>query len=739
MKRAGLRSSRSFIAGALLLSLLNSISVQSAHADNVVEASCVIGSSSLCPAQSPQEIYNLYGTTTNGSYWINVNGTATQTYLILDTSYPDSGGWFLGMKGTKSSTNFNYSSDKWTTQNTLNPSSLSDDVSTDAKFDAFNYLPVIKLVGVFKDRNSYAFNSSGSGVLGTNSFSGHTWKEDISSQTMFSRFTNTGILYSATGTMTRYDLYRETNASNGKLVFAYQFGYAKYGFNYSNGAAVYRWGIAFNNENDDARIDSSDAQAGIGLTGYAAASVHTYTDSLSYAINGSTGLLNGAIATYPSGFQIWGKMAAPSLAAPATLTRTNVGNGSIRLNIGAVGTATEYAVQYKTTAQQWSAATTVRLTSPNASTPSATITGLTNGTYDFRVWSRATNNSSNTAVTLLSQTIDATAPTISSINITSSAGSDSIYGLGETVTATINWSETVTVAGSPRIPIQGLSSKFLTYASGSGTTSTTFTYVVANDDVDRDGISITSSTLSLNSGTIKDSANNDADLTHGGIAATLALQVDGVPPTVIGAIVSPNGQRITLNFSETISSTISSYSAITLMVGSTRDVLSNGTAADSRLSMSLAFSALSGSTVTLSYADPTSGNDANALQDEAGNDLATFSNFSVTNSSTITTNTTASIALNPASTTAVFRGTTSVKVTTSTEGKVTISHNGKIVAGCRNLVTTSSSPYYATCTWKPSVQHYVILKAQFVPSGAGFTNSTSENLSIYVTKRTGLR
>jgi hypothetical protein len=739
MKRAGLRSSRSFIAVSLFFSLFTSIPVQVAHADNVVEASCVIGSSQLCPAQSPQEIYNLYGTTTNGSYWINVNGTATQTYLILDTSYPDSGGWFLGMKGTKSSTNFNYISDKWTTQNTLNPSSLSDDVSTDAKFDAFNYLPVIKLVGVFKDRNSYAFNSSGSGVLGTNSFSGHTWKEDISSQTMFSRFTNTGILYSATGTMTRYDLYRETNASNGKLVFAYQFGYAKYGFNYSNGAAVYRWGIAFNNENDDARIDSSDAQAGIGLTGYAAASVHTYTDSLSYAINGSTGLLNGAIATYPSGFQIWGKMATPSLAAPATLTRTNVGNGSIRLNIGAVSGASEYAVQYKPTAQQWSAATTVRLTSPNASTPNATITGLTNGTYDFRVWSRATNNSSNTSVSLLSQTIDATAPTVSSINITSSAGSDSIYGLGETVTATVNWSETVTVAGSPRIPIQGLSSKFLTYASGSGTTSTTYTYVVANDDVDRDGISITSSTLSLNSGTIKDSANNDADLTHGGIAATLALQVDGVPPTVIGAIVSPNGQRITLNFSETISSTISSYSAITLMVGSTRDVLSNGTAADSRLSMSLAFSALSGSTVTLSYADPTSGNDANALQDEAGNDLATFSNFSVTNSSTLSTNTTASIALNPASTTAVYRAATSVKVTTNTEGKVTFLHNGKIVAGCRNLATTSSSPFYATCSWKPSVQHFVTLKAQFVPSGAGFTNSSSENLSIYVTRRTGLR
>lgn len=740
MKRVGLQNSkRVFSAALLFVGLLIATPIEPAMAVNDVQASCVIGSSSLCPAQSPQEIYNLYGTTTNGAYWLNVNGTATQTYLILDTNYPDSGMWFLGMKGTKTSTNFNYSSTNWTSQSTtLNTGSLSDNVSTDAKFDAFNYLPVTKVVGVFKDRDSYAFNSSGSGMLGTNSFGGHTWKEDIASQTMFSRFTNTGILYNATGTMTRYDLYRESNASNGKLVFAYQFGYAKYGFNYSNGAAVYRWGIAFNNENDDPRIDSSDAQAGIGLTSYGAASVFSYSDNLSYSINGGTGQLNGATATYPSGFQIWGKMAAPSLATPGALSLTNQGSGSVQLSFAAASGATEYAIQYKSAGTNWNTGTTVRLTNPSA-TPSATITGLSTGSYDFRVFSRATNNSSSGNSYLLAQTIDATAPTISSINITSSAGSDSIYGLGETVTATINWSESVTVTGSPRIPIQGLTSKFLTYVAGSGTTTTTFSFVVSNTDLDRDGFSISSSSLSLNSGTIKDSAGNDANLTHSAIVSSTTMQIDGVPPTLIGAVVSSSGQRVTLNFSETISSTISAYSSITLMVGSTRDSLSNGSTADSRLSMSLAFSALSGATVTLSYTDPSAGNDVNALQDEAGNDLATFSNYSVTNSSTINTNTTASIALNPASTTAVFRSTTSLKVSTNTEGKVTFFHNGKVITGCRSVTTTSSTPFYATCSWKPSVQHFVTLKAQFAPSGAGFTNSSTENLSIYVTRRGGLR
>jgi hypothetical protein len=737
MKRGDSQSFRAtLIAFVIILVQVVGGTLPTASA-NITQSPCVIGSSSSCPAQSPQEIYNLYGTTANGIYWINVNGTATETYLILDTNYPDSGMYFLGMKGTKVSTNFNYSSNYWTSQSTtLNTGSLSDNVSTDAKFEAFNYLPVTKVVGVFKDRNSYAFNSSGSGVLGSNSFGGHTWAEDISAQTMFSRFTNTGTLYSATGTMTRYNLYRETNSDTGKLVFAYQFGYAKYGFNYSNGSAVYRWGIAFNNENDDPRIDSSDSQAGIGLTSYGAASNFTYSDNLSYAINGGTGQLNGATATYPSGFQIWGKMATPSIAAPATLTRTNLGDGSVRLNIGAVSAATEYAVQYKTTAQQWSAATTVRLTSPSASTPSATLTGLASGTYDFRVWSRATNNSSNTAVTLLSQSVDSSAPTVSSINVTSTPGADSIYGAGETITATVGWSETVTVSGSPRIPIQGLTSKFLTYSGGSGTTSLTFTYVVTNSDLDRDGISITSNTLSLNSGTITDAALNAASLSHLAISSSLLLQVDGSPPTPGTPQTSSNGSTISITVDETLSATAPQTSAFTVLVNSVSNSVSSISISGRTIELALTFSILNSATVTLAYADPTVGNDASAIQDEAGNDAVSIATTSVTNLSTSTRNTTAAISLNPASTTTVFRAVTTIRVTTNTAGRVDFYQSGKIIPNCRNVATLAN---VANCSWKPSVQYFTNLTARFRPTGSGFQLSQSEVLRIYVTKRAGLR
>lgn len=739
MKRGASQISKRISASLILIAaILVQLPVQEAQALNDLSSSCTIGSSSACPAQSPQEIYNLYGTTTNGTYWLNVNGTATQTPLILDTAYPDSGGYFLGMKGTKTGSTFSYSSTYWTNQATTLVPDYNIDVATEAKYNAFNYLPVTTVVGVFKDRNSYNFSSSGTGVLGASSFGGHTWKEDISSQTMFSRFSTQGILYSQTGTMTRYNLYRESNSSGANLVFAFQSGYAKYGFSYSNGNATYRWGIAFNNENDDARIDSSDAQAGIGLSGASAASAYTYPDSFGNAINGGTGLNNGPAATYPSGFQIWGKMAAPSLSTPGSITLTNQGNGNVQLSFPASSGATEYAIQYKTAGGNWSASTTYRLTNPG-STPTAVIPGVSQGSYDFRVFARSNNNSSAGNSYLLAQTIDVTAPTVSSIAVASSSGSDNIYALGDTITVSIGWSETVTVTGTPRIPVQGLTSKYFTYASGSGSRTTLFNYIVTNGDLDRDGFSISADTLSLNSGALRDLNSNDATLTHNAVLATTAMQIDGVPPTITNASIPTNGARITLAFSETLSSTISAYSAITVMVGSVRDTVSNAGTADSRISMDLAFATVSGSVVTLSYADPTSGNDVSAIQDEAGNDLASFSNFAVSNLSTRTTNSSVALALNPVSTSASYRTSTSVKADVTAQGKVSFYQNGKIIPTCRNIATTSSSPFYATCSWRPSVQQYVLLKASYKSTTDGFTDSSSSNLGIYVSRRTGPR
>ena len=59
-----------------------------------------------------------------------------------------------------------------------------------------------------------------------------------------------------------------------------------------------------------------------------------------------------------------------------------------------------------------------------------------------------------------------------------------------------------------------------------------FSYTVAEGDSDSDGIVINANKLTLNGGTIKDAANNDASLSHNALAAQGGHKVDGVRPTL---------------------------------------------------------------------------------------------------------------------------------------------------------------------------------------------------------------
>jgi hypothetical protein len=607
---ASLNSKAFLLVLAICAGLLPAIQMEKAVANDTLNDACRIGSSSSCPAQSPQEIVNLYGTTSNAAYWINVNGTARETFLILGTGYPDSGDWFLGMKGTRTGSSFWYNSTQWTDQTTtLNTNSVSDDVSTEAKFHAFNNLPVTRLVAVFKDRASNVFNTNGSGDFGPNSFGGHTWGETVTSTTMFSRFTNNSNLHDASGYSGRFTIHRETNAANGKLVFPYQTGWTRYGFNNSTGYN-YRWGTTSNNEGS---MGSNDSVSGIGLDNNSASSIVSYSDNLTVGPDGGSGVTSPGNFNNPSGFQIWGRMANPSIATPATLTRTNLVDGSIRLNIGAVAAATEYAVQYKLSATStWSGATTRRLTSPNASTPSATIAGLTTGTYDFRVWSRATNNSSATAVSLTNQLVDVTAPTFTSSSSFSAA--ENIATSANAATIKVSESATVTIS--------------------SGVDAGLFN-IVTSDTV----------TAFIR---FKASPNFESPSDNGG---------NNVYDLVLTAT----------------------------------DLASNaGT-----------------QTITITVTDVV--------------DTSAFNSFALSGS-------------------ASFRTVVTITANVSVASRVTFRARGVIIAGCKNKLTTGSSPnIVATCSWRPSTRGAVVLTATASPTGAGISSTSATPISIMVGNRSGGR
>ena len=142
------------------------------------------------------------------------------------------------------------------------------------------------------------------------------------------------------------------------------------------------------------------------------------------------------------------------------------------------------------------------------------------------------------------QEADTTAPTISSVVITSDTGDDGVYGIGDKIEVTVTFSEDITVVGSPQLELTvGSSAKNAAYKSATDS-KVVFSSTVAVGDSDTDGISIAANKLSLNEGTIKDAAENDADLSHSAVSDQSGHKVDGVRPTITSVyfIGSSSGQ-----------------------------------------------------------------------------------------------------------------------------------------------------------------------------------------------------
>jgi hypothetical protein len=135
--------------------------------------------------------------------------------------------------------------------------------------------------------------------------------------------------------------------------------------------------------------------------------------------------------------------------------------------------------------------------------------------FTTQIFGKATdligNNSSCTLLT--SYTHDNTAPIIESI---SSPSYDSTYGVGAVISVVLTISEPVHVTGIPVLTLAtggGTNNADIRYLSGSGSRYLTFEYTVAPGQTSAD-LDVNSTTaLSLNGGTIKDQALNNALLT----------------------------------------------------------------------------------------------------------------------------------------------------------------------------------------------------------------------------------
>jgi uncharacterized repeat protein (TIGR02059 family) len=288
--------------------------------------------------------------------------------------------------------------------------------------------------------------------------------------------------------------------------------------------------------------------------------------------------------------------------------------------------------------------------------------------------------------------VDNTAPTVSAVSINANAGADGTYIAGDVITATVTWSENVTVTGSPRIPIQGLNGKYLNYSAGSGTASTTFTYTVVNGDTDADGIAINANTLELNSGTIKDAANNAATLTHSAVTASTSQKVDTTAPTFSSAATNTSGSQIILTFSEALSATTAATSTFAATLAGSNMTVSTASVSGSTIVLGVSPTIKVGQNVTIAYTDPSGSNDTNSVQDVGGNDAASVGATAVSNLSTVKQNQ-ASVSLSGG--TSKFG--TPFKLTGS-GGSGTGSFSYSVVAGPCSITNTDSLTATATGT-----------------------------------------
>ncbi len=158
-----------------------------------------------------------------------------------------------------------------------------------------------------------------------------------------------------------------------------------------------------------------------------------------------------------------------------------------------------------------------------------------------------------------------TAPTVSSVAITSSPGMDNTYATGDTITVSLAFSEAVIVTGAPYVVVDigGQPRNFSYSVDGSSVAAQPFSYTALVGDRDLDGVSLLVNSLTLNGGTIRatdDSAN--ATLTH--TTMTLATHKVDTEVTLLSSLADPDASGMM-----TISATESA--TVRIQVGDARD------------------------------------------------------------------------------------------------------------------------------------------------------------------------
>jgi hypothetical protein len=236
---------------------------------------------------------------------------------------------------------------------------------------------------------------------------------------------------------------------------------------------------------------------------------------------------------------------------------------------------------------------------------SCVITGLSNNTA-YKFSSTATNGAGTSSASVASTSAT---PTRNITGVTSSTANGS-YKAGDIISIQVTFSGAVTVSGTPQLTLEtGSTDRTIDYVSGSGTNTLTFTYTVQAGDTSADLDYVSTSSLALNSGTIKDAGDNNAVLTlatpgaTNSLGANKAIIIDTTAPTqtISGIDVSADtGSSATDFITATAAQTITGTLSATLGTGESLWGSVNGGVSYTDISTSVTGTAISWLGATLS-------------------------------------------------------------------------------------------------------------------------------------------
>lgn len=176
----------------------------------------------------------------------------------------------------------------------------------------------------------------------------------------------------------------------------------------------------------------------------------------------------------------------------------------------------------------------------------------------------------NTASNIITYTYDGTAPTVTSVAVPANG----TYTNSDALNFIVNFSENVTVTGTPSLPVTiGATTVQATYTGGTGTNALTFSYSVQNGDYDVNGIAV-GAAIALNGGTMQDDVTNNATLTLNNVGSTTAVLVDAVPPAITSVNVPANAYYnagdvliFTVDFNENVN--VTGTPSVPVIIGAT--------------------------------------------------------------------------------------------------------------------------------------------------------------------------